>query len=421
MKPPRRILLVRLSHLGDVVHALPVFHALRAGYPEAELAWVVQGEFAELVEGLSGLDRTLRFDRRGGARAWTTLHAELARFGADWAIDAQGNTKSALIALASGAGRRSGYHPAQWTERFGALGLTDRADLAVAAPRARGTPRPMHSQGHAPEHAPAHARAPAPAHALDRALALARHVAPHVDPGAARFDPLVTDAERDAGHAALTGAFADRDVSGGVLIQLAVPGDVRAWPAESAAELARTLAREDVPTLVLSGPGEAAAGRAVREFLGAPAPGRSSRPVAHVVGQRGLRALAGLFAAAAERGFRLVGCDSGPSHVAAACGLPVILLAGPQDPRRTGPWPVPDEAHASPAAWVASPGAYAPGDASHRIVTARSAPACAPCLRRTCDHPEGPVCMTRIDPEQVGALVLHDAAPVAAPMEVAAR
>ena len=65
---PRRILLVRLSHLGDVVHALPVYHALRRAFPEARVAWAVQEEYAELLEPLPGLTRTFRFERRGGWR-----------------------------------------------------------------------------------------------------------------------------------------------------------------------------------------------------------------------------------------------------------------------------------------------------------------------------------------------------------------
>jgi ADP-heptose:LPS heptosyltransferase len=77
---------------------------------------------------------------------------------------------------------------------------------------------------------------------------------------------------------------------------------------------------------------------------------------------------------------RFVGCDSGPMHVAWASGMPVVLLAGPQDELRTGPWP---------------PGRN--GSPSHRVVRATPSPPCAPCLARVCHHPEGPVCMTRID------------------------
>jgi len=104
-----------------------------------------------------------------------------------------------------------------------------------------------------------------------------------------------------------------------------------------------------------------------------------------------IRFLAGsaVFRAAADRGLELVACDSGPMHLAAAHGLPVILLEGPQDAARTGPWPL----H----------GARADTDerAHHRTVRARERPHCAPCLARRCRHPEGAVCLLHIQPADV--------------------
>src|SRR5688572_30746272 len=99
---PQRILLIRLSHLGDVVHALPVFHAVRARFPHARIAWVTQPEFAPLIEGLPGLERVFRFGRAGGAAAWPELASALTSFAADLVIDAQGNIKSATAALCAG-------------------------------------------------------------------------------------------------------------------------------------------------------------------------------------------------------------------------------------------------------------------------------------------------------------------------------
>ncbi|MFT4648279.1 MAG: heptosyltransferase-1, partial [Glaciecola sp.] len=52
---PARILLVRLSHLGDALHALPVYHALRERFPGAEISWIIQPEFAGFLENLPGL------------------------------------------------------------------------------------------------------------------------------------------------------------------------------------------------------------------------------------------------------------------------------------------------------------------------------------------------------------------------------
>jgi heptosyltransferase I len=342
---PRRILLVRLSHLGDLVHALPVFHALRARYPRAQLGWVLQPEFAGLVEGLPGLDRSFHFDRRGGARAWPRLAAELAAFGADLAVDAQGNAKSALVSLASGAPRRTGLAREDWREPFAAHALTESAP-PLGSTRA--------------------------AHAMERMEHLARHLG---GSDALRRDPGLSQVELARGAAELVGRLGSARAP--VLLSLSPPADLRAWPAERWAQLARLLAREGRGVLLISGPAEAELGALLsRELAGAEA-------VSHWVGQRGLRLLAAFFSAAAQHGARLVACDTGPMHLAAACGLPVLALAGPQDPLRTGPWPIP------------GPGSR------HLVLAADQPPPCMPCLARRCDHARGPVCMERIRPEDV--------------------
>jgi ADP-heptose:LPS heptosyltransferase len=332
-----RILLVRLSHLGDVVHALPLHHAVRAAHPAARLAWAVQPEFAPLLAGLPGLERTIPFERRAGARAWPRVGRALAEFGADWSIDAQGNVKSALVALASLAPRRSGLAREDWREPFAAGALTD-----AAPPLGRA------------------------AHAVERVLHLARHVTGRESE--ACFDLGLSAEERAGGESRARTLLPE----GGAILHLAPSADVRAWPPARWAELARALAERE-RVLIVSGPAEEREGRQLaRELSGA--------RIAHLVAQRGLRELAALFSAAAGRGARFVGSDSGPTHLAWAAGLPVLILAGPQDERRTGPWPL---------------------GAPHRVQRARGAPPCAPCLARSCEHAAGPVCMSGIEPEDV--------------------
>jgi ADP-heptose:LPS heptosyltransferase len=337
---PHRILIVRLSHLGDVVHALPVFHALRAAHPRAEIGWAVQPEFAGLLDRLPGLARVFLFERGRGARAWLRLLSGIREWAPDWAVDAQGNAKSALATVGSGAGRRSGMHPRDWREPFAARVMTDHADAAAGAAT----------------------------HAMDKMLALAAHVAPGSMPR--RADPALSKEELKAGRgrlADLAGTTADPVT----LLHVSSPEDVRSWPIASFESLARGLAARGERALVISGPQEEAEGRALAERTAGVA------RLSHWIGQRGLRELAGVLAAAAERGGRIVACDSGPMHLAAAVGLPVVCLEGPQDGRRTGPWP----------------------PALHRSVRTSSPPPCAPCLARRCDHPEGRVCMERISPE----------------------
>lgn len=351
----QRILIVRLSHLGDVVHALPVLDAVRRAHPRARIAWAVQPEFQDLVRGHPGLDEIVTFDRRAGVAGWARLERELARFGASWSIDAQGNTKSALVALASRATRRSGLARCDWAEPFGALTSTDSAEPARA------------SQGTI-------------VHAIDRMRALAQHVAPHhwIDPWIASLrESSTAELAPSAGSNWLAST---RGPS--VVLHLAAPGDVRSWPSAHFAALARELAR-DHAVLVVAGPAEREAGSELSRSLA------GSDRIAHWNDSSGLHALASFFRAAAHRGAPLVACDSGPLHVGWAAGMRVVLLAGPQHESRTGPWPVANGERA----------------AIHRIVRAADSPQCAPCFARSCDHADGNVCMTRIDPLRVARAV----------------
>jgi ADP-heptose:LPS heptosyltransferase len=143
------------------------------------------------------------------------------------------------------------------------------------------------------------------------------------------------------------------------------------------------LAEHGQRTLCISGPREAEVGRALEHELA------GVEDVHHWVGQRGLRELAALYTAAAAARAPFVGPDSGPMHLAAACGMRVVALVGPQSYLRTGPWPIPGADDAAP--WL------------HTVIGSPTAPDCAPCLARRCTHPGGPVCMRGLPPELVAA------------------
>jgi ADP-heptose:LPS heptosyltransferase len=88
-----------------------------------------------------------------------------------------------------------------------------------------------------------------------------------------------------------------------------------------------------------------------------------------------LRRLAALLEVLRDSGATFVGPDSGPIHLAAACGLRALCLTGPQAHQRTGPQP-------------------------GRSLRRADGPACAPCLQRECTHDSGPICM-QISPQEV--------------------
>ncbi|MCL5966774.1 MAG: glycosyltransferase family 9 protein [Deltaproteobacteria bacterium] len=114
----RRVLIVKLSALGDVAHALPVVDYLRRAAPGAAIDWAVDRRFASLLEGHPGLRRVVPLDIRKWKATWMTAEAraeaaEAVRFlraGAyDAAFDIQGNAKSGVVTRLSGAPLRFGF------------------------------------------------------------------------------------------------------------------------------------------------------------------------------------------------------------------------------------------------------------------------------------------------------------------------
>ncbi|MGA8785106.1 MAG: glycosyltransferase family 9 protein, partial [Polaromonas sp.] len=131
-----KILLVKLSSLGDVVHALPVVQDIHTALPDAQIDWVVEKSFASLLARCPGLHRIIPCEIRRWRKSllaaatrqqWRAFKAELQRDAYDAVIDLQGLTKSAVVArlarLASGGKRYalanqtdgSGYEaPTRW-------------------------------------------------------------------------------------------------------------------------------------------------------------------------------------------------------------------------------------------------------------------------------------------------------------------
>jgi heptosyltransferase-1 len=109
----QRIALLKPSALGDIVHALPVLHALRERFPQARISWVVGRAYAPLLHGHPDLDETITFDRRGGLRSALVLARELRRRRFDLVIDLQGLLRTGLMCAAAPAARRIGLTTAR--------------------------------------------------------------------------------------------------------------------------------------------------------------------------------------------------------------------------------------------------------------------------------------------------------------------
>jgi heptosyltransferase I len=271
---PSKLLVIRLSAFGDVIHTIPSVVALRDALPQVEIAWAVEPAYAELVEIVAGVPAI-----RVSLKKWSLAKIRDARRsvrGYDDAIDFQGLIKSALIARVSGARRRFGF----------------ARDVIREKPAAWFVTRPVSiDRSH---------------HVVEWNLALARALAPTIaSVPAVDFSPFADDASGNLP------AFANRIV--------VLPGAGRPeklWPAERFADLARRLGND---VLVACGPGEESIGRAIGAEL---APPTTFRELAFLLRSARL----------------VIGGDTGPLHLAAALGVPVAGLYGPTDPARNGPY-----------------------------------------------------------------------------------
>lgn len=314
-----RLLLVRTSALGDVVHALPVAAALRRHRPQATIGWVVEEVFAPLLAGHPAVDRVIpvrlkRWRREALSRRTlgevAALRRELAAFAPDVAVDLMGNHKGALLARLSGAPRVVGLARRDRREPSSALWIGEEVALAAPAPAAGrpSGPREVELAGEEPPMA----------HAVDRALALAAAL------GAATR-PIDLGGE---------GLFADlpRGPRRQLVIQAGAGWGNKQWPPERWGEVAKRLAEATgLPVRAPVGPGE--------EALVAAAVAASGGAL-EAVSAPDLPSLAGELLAA-----RLVlAGDTGPLHLAHSLGVPVLAVMGPTDPRRHGPYGALDRA-----------------------------------------------------------------------------
>src|SRR5258708_3602187 len=120
-----RLLVVRLTALGDILHTVPAVAALRAAHPSARIDWVVERKWAPVLEGSPAINDVIPFDRRS---AWGALECvqRLRENRYTCAIDFQGLYKSSLLAALSGAGRRIGFDRVWAREEGAAMFYTER-------------------------------------------------------------------------------------------------------------------------------------------------------------------------------------------------------------------------------------------------------------------------------------------------------
>jgi ADP-heptose:LPS heptosyltransferase/GT2 family glycosyltransferase len=359
----RRILVVKLDHIGDVITALPAIRRLKSAFPEAAirlLAAPAAVALAALEPAIEAVIPFAFFHARSALglaeqdpAALAALDAELAAFAPDLAIDLRKHLDTREIL------RRSG---ARWTAGYDHLGQFPWLDIALEWE----ADRPMTGKrSHITEDllrliAAVELAAAPPAAAL---------AAPHAGPLPAAL-----------------GALFDAPV---IAVHPGTGNPTRQWPVgHFVALLGLILARHPVRVLLIGGPDEADAAAEIADGLAAP------DRVASAVGGLGLGALPGILARCAL----FIGNNSGPQHIAAALGVPTVgIHSGTVDATEWGP----------------------EGPAALAISRAMS---CAPCyLSRDSDCPRDLACIRGIDPGTVYAALRPVLATLAPAATAAAR
>jgi lipopolysaccharide heptosyltransferase I len=310
-----RILIVKLSSIGDVVHTLPAAAYIRRALPDARISWAVERRASDILKQSPAIDRVIELDTRSWRKdpfirqtradvkstiaALRNATGDMDRF--DIAIDFQGLIKSGLVAYMTGAKKRVGFETSGLREKVSRIFLTDQVKTSEIE------------------------------HVIEKNLALARKAiagraiddADNACSSRGRYEFPIYVSDEDEEYVekatrAVEGDFAIINPGGGWPTKL--------WRAESFGELADWLYKEyRLASFITYGPGE----EPLAERVARSSRTRSARMLPSTIKQ---------FVALARRTRIFIGGDTGPLHIAAACGAPIVGIYGPTSPGRNGPF-----------------------------------------------------------------------------------
>jgi heptosyltransferase I len=282
-----RILIVRLSAIGDVIQSVPIACALREKFPQAFIAWAVAGRTASLLEGHRAIDQVIQLQRgwlKSPRGVWR-LRQHLRELKFDIALEAQGLMKAAILAWLSGSRRRIGFGK-PWGREFSPWMNTEVVDTPDM-------------------------------HAVERNLALLRQLG--IESPKVAFDLPEREEDRQAAERIIAIPFA--------IINPGAGWPSKLWPTGRFAAVAEYLGKKwSLPTLVVWAGNEE---KRMADEIAAHAGGH-----AQVAPNTSLTELASL----ARRAKLFLGSDTGPLHLAAAVGTPCVGLYGPWPAKIHGPY-----------------------------------------------------------------------------------
>jgi heptosyltransferase I len=318
-KEIERLLIVRLSAMGDVVHTLPAVYRLRRAFPNTHIGWLIEERWAELLCATGFPRRGTRSEQRPlvdevhtvSLKAWgkspftistvqraATVWNDIRDAGYDIAIDLQGAIRSAVLACLSGA--RAVYGAAEPRESPASLWYT----------------RKIVTRGR---------------HVIDQNVSMAQGVAQAVvenHTGAEEHETSCkahVDFPRDRTvEARVQARLKESGIGEFAILNPGAGWGAKRWPAERYGEIARGLAERGLQSIINYGPGEEELGRESEAASGGTACAMNCSLTELI--------------ALTRRARLFVGGDTGPLHLAAALRIPVVGIYGPTDPARTGPY-----------------------------------------------------------------------------------
>jgi len=341
-----KILIVKLSAIGDVIHTLPALTALRRHYPDARIDWLVEDAAADLIEGHAALNRALVWRRRefvkllkagrlpSAERLFLSLLLQLRDTRYDLILDFQALLKSSLWIFLARARCKAGFGPGMEHSEKSHLFLNERIPAVSME-----------------------------VHALDRGLTLLQALG--IPDMQVLYDLPIGGNDAAAAQQLLLENGVQLDLPF-VAINPVAKWPTKLWAAERFRELAEGLLRKGFQ-VVFTGSKEDRPH--IDEMVGT-----LGSSVMRLDGRTTLKVLAAVYGSASV----VVSTDTGPMHLAAAVRTPVVALFGPTAPWRTGPY---GEGH----------------------VVLRAEVSCSPCFGRSCKTTElePMACMNRITVEQV--------------------
>ena len=306
-KKSRRLLIVRLSAMGDVIHTLPAVQALREAFPQAHIGWLIEHRWAELLcapgAARSGrrssqrplVDEVHTVELKGWRKTPFSL-STLQSVAKTWndvrdahydvAVDLQGAMRSAVLARWSGA--HVVYGAAEAREAPASLWYSRKAEI-------RGR------------------------HVIEQNLSVAEAVIGH-----SMKVPEVELPRDPRAEERVEKRLAELGLEGFAILNPGAGWGAKRWPAERYGEVARKLGDRGLRSILNYGPGEEELARRAKA-----ASGETAQPMSCTLSE---------LIALTRRARLFIGGDTGPLHLAAALRVPVVGIYGPTDPARNGPY-----------------------------------------------------------------------------------